>query len=102
MSGVFALDTFDPEGSEYMRKQFPDIIEPGHPDHSSWPDLAVGLLVAKSRVTADVIHRSKKLKYIVRHGTGYDNIDAQACKEKGIVLCNVPGVSVCHPVLICN
>ncbi|KAL1863414.1 hypothetical protein Plec18170_000249, partial [Paecilomyces lecythidis] len=93
MSGIFALDTFDPEGSEYMRELFPDVIEQGHPDHLLWRDLAVGLFVAKSRVTAKDIHQSKKLKYIVRHGIGYDNIDAQACKEKGIILCNVPGVS---------
>ncbi|GAD95690.1 hypothetical protein CNBA0210 [Paecilomyces variotii No. 5] len=91
MSGVFALDTFDPVGSEYLRELFPDIIEQGHPDHSSWRDLAVGLFVAKSRITAEDIHESKRLKYIVRHGTGYDNIDAQACKQKGIILCNVPG-----------
>ena len=94
MSGVVALDTFDPERSIYMRQLFPDLIEPGHLSHASWPDHAVGLLVAKSRVTADVIRRSKKLKFIVRHGTGYDNIDAEACKENGVVLCNCPGFSV--------
>ncbi|KAI1084312.1 D-3-phosphoglycerate dehydrogenase [Whalleya microplaca] len=93
MSGVVALDTFDPEGSRYMRKVFPDVIELQHPSHSSWPDHAIGLFVAKSKVTADLIYRAKKLKFIVRHGTGYDNIDAEACKRKGIVLCNLPGIS---------
>ena len=97
MSGVVALDAFDPEGLKYMRKLFPDVIEPGHPSHASWPDHAVGLFVAKSRVPADVISRSKKLKFVVRHGTGYDNIDSEACKEKGVVLCNLPGISVRRP-----
>jgi D-3-phosphoglycerate dehydrogenase len=92
---VVALDIFDSEGLKYMRTLFPDVIEPGHPEHHSWPDHAVGLFVAKSRVTADQIHRSKKLKFIVRHGAGYDNIDAVACAEKGVVLCNIPGINVC-------
>lgn len=93
MSGVVALDTFDPEGTKYMRQIFPDVIEPGHHSHASWPDHAIGLFVAKSKVTAGVIGRTKKLKFIVRHGAGYDNIDAEACREKGIVLCNLPGIS---------
>jgi D-3-phosphoglycerate dehydrogenase len=94
-SEVVALDVFDPKGLEYMRTLFPGVIEPGHRDHDSWPDHAVGLFVAKSRVTADLVHRSRKLKFIVRHGAGYDNIDAAACAEKGVVLCNIPGVNVC-------
>ncbi|KAH8895578.1 hypothetical protein GQ53DRAFT_839156 [Thozetella sp. PMI_491] len=93
MSGVVALDTFDPEGTKYMRELFPDVIEPGHPSHPSWPDHAVGLFVAKSKVTADIIQRTKRLRFIVRHGAGYDNIDAEACKKKGVILCNLPGIS---------
>ncbi|KAI1392696.1 D-3-phosphoglycerate dehydrogenase [Hypoxylon trugodes] len=93
MSGVVALDTFDPEGTQYMRQTFPDVIEPGHSSHSSWPEHAVGLFVAKSKVTADLIRQTKELKFIVRHGAGYDNIDAEACREKGVILCNLPGIS---------
>lgn len=91
---VVALDSFDPEGLKYMRRLFPDVIEAGHPSHASWPDHAVGLFVAKSKVTAEIIRSTKNLKFIVRHGTGYDNIDVDACKEKGVVLCNLPGISV--------
>lgn len=94
MSGVVALDLFDEEGTKYMRDVFPDVIERGHSLHSSWPEHATGLFVAKSTVTADVIASTKKLKYIVRHGAGYDNIDVEACKTKGIIVCNLPGISV--------
>lgn len=94
MSGVVALDTFDEDGTKYMRDVFPDVIEPGHHLQPSWPEHAIGLFVAKSKVNADVIRSTMKLKFIVRHGTGYDNIDVDACKEKGIVVCNLPGISV--------
>ncbi|KAH8696615.1 hypothetical protein BGW36DRAFT_298629 [Talaromyces proteolyticus] len=93
MSCVVALDTFDPVGIEYMRQLFPEIIEQGNPLHPEWLEHAVGLLVAKSQVTADMIKRAKKLKFIVRHGAGYDNIDAEACRANGVVLCNVPGIN---------
>lgn len=94
MSGVVALDTFDPEGTKYMLDVFPDVIGPGHPDHATWPEHAVGLFVAKSKVSSETISRCKKLRFVVRHGTGYDNIDAEACRKHGVVLCNLPGISV--------
>lgn len=100
MSGIVALDTFDIEGSRYMREVFPDVIEQDNPLYETWPDHAIGLFVAKSRVTAEVLSRVKKLRFIVRHGAGYDNIDTEACRRLGIVLCNIPGVSVrCHILL---
>lgn len=94
MSGVVALDNFDPKGSKYMRSLFPDVIEPGHASHDSWREHAVGLLVGNSYVTAEDINSSKKLRYIVRHGVGYEKVDVDACKAKGVIVCNVPGVSV--------
>lgn len=94
MSGVVALDLFDEEGTKYMRDVFPDAIQQGHRLHQSWPEHAVGLFVAKSKITADLIASTKKLKYIIRHGAEHDNIDVEACKSKGINVCNLPGISV--------
>jgi len=94
MSAVVALDAFDPEGMRYIRGLFPDVIELNYPLHASWPSHPIGHFVAKSKVTVDLIHRCKRLKFIVRHGAGYDNIDAEACREKVVVLCNLPGINV--------
>ncbi len=33
------------------------------------------------------------LKVISKHGVGVDNIDLDACREKGIVVCNTPGAN---------
>lgn len=96
MSGVVAFDTFDPEGSKYMREVFPDVIEQGQPLHATWQEHAVGLFVAKSRITEDMICNAKRLKVIVRHGVGYDNIDVDACRKHGITLCYCPGINVCQ------
>lgn len=38
-----------------------------------------------------MIDAAKNLKVIVRAGAGYDNIDLQACTDRGIVAMNTPG-----------
>lgn len=39
------------------------------------------------RETIDLLDRCKQ---IVRVGVGFDNVDVDACRERGIVVCNVP------------
>ncbi len=43
-----------------------------------------------SKVDAGTLPKLLDLKLIVTRSTGYDHIDVQACKEKGIAVCNVP------------
>lgn len=43
-----------------------------------------------SQVTKGVIASLPKLKLIATRSTGYDHIDFEAAKERGIVVCNVP------------
>ena len=49
-----------------------------------------GILVNLSPVTRKVIQAMDKCKCVARYGVGYDNVDANALKEKGIFLANVP------------
>ncbi len=49
------------------------------------------LIVRSDKVTKEVIDAAKNLEIIVRAGAGYDNIDIQYAKEKGIVVMNTPG-----------
>lgn len=43
-----------------------------------------------SQVTANILGRLPKLKYIATRSTGFDNIDIDYCKQRGIVVSNVP------------
>ena len=43
-----------------------------------------------SKFTRDVLGRLPKLKLIATRSVGTDHIDLAACKERGIVVCNVP------------
>ena len=48
------------------------------------------LLVWHKLITSEYLQKFPKLKGVVRYGVGYDMIDLDALKEKGIILCNTP------------
>jgi len=41
-------------------------------------------------IDADVIKSMSNCKVIVRYGIGYDNVDCETAKKKGIPVCNIP------------
>ncbi len=49
------------------------------------------LIVRSDKVTREVIDAAKNLKIVVRAGAGFDNLDLEACTERGIVAMNTPG-----------
>jgi D-3-phosphoglycerate dehydrogenase len=52
---------------------------------------ANALIVRSDKVTREVIQNAPNLKIVVRAGAGFDNLDLNACTEKGIVAMNTPG-----------
>lgn len=49
------------------------------------------LIIRSDQVDKQVIDAAPNLQVIVRAGSGFDNIDLAACKERGIVAMNTPG-----------
>lgn len=52
-----------------------------------------GYIAGLDFVTRKVMENSPDLKVISRYGAGVDRVDLDAAKEKGIVVCNTPGVN---------
>lgn len=52
---------------------------------------ADALIVRSDKVTPEVMDAAKQLKIVVRAGAGYDNVDCDYAKQKGIVVENTPG-----------
>ena len=52
---------------------------------------ADALIVRSDEVDREVIEVAKNLKIVVRAGAGFNNLDLEACTEKGIVAENTPG-----------
>ena len=48
------------------------------------------IVVRTGAVTAEVVHASPKLRLIVKHGIGVDNIDLSAATARGVPVVNVP------------
>lgn len=57
-------------------------------------DGAAAVITKEMPVPAEIIQQfPDSVKLIVEAGTGYNNIDIQAAKEKGITVCNIPAYS---------
>jgi len=52
---------------------------------------ADALIIRSDKVTREVVDNAPNLKIVVRAGAGYDNVDLDACTEKGITVMNTPG-----------
>lgn len=46
---------------------------------------------SQTKVTAEALAATKRLKVIARAGVGVDNVDVEAATRRGIVVCNSPG-----------
>src|SRR6056297_1248633 len=51
------------------------------------------VVVRVAELDREVIERAANLKVIAKHGSGLDNVDIDAASERGIVVCNTPGVN---------
>lgn len=60
------------------------------------PDYDVLLAIFSRPLDKDMIDAGKNLKLISNYGVGYNNIDIQYAREKGIAVSNTPE-SVCNP-----
>ncbi|MER3407075.1 MAG: hydroxyacid dehydrogenase [Patescibacteria group bacterium] len=53
-------------------------------------DFTILSIFVGSKLTKEVLENFPNLKLITTRSTGFDHIDLNYCKEKGIVVCNVP------------
>jgi D-3-phosphoglycerate dehydrogenase / 2-oxoglutarate reductase len=52
---------------------------------------ADAMIIRSDKASREVIEAAPNLKIVVRAGAGYDNIDLEACTDKGVVAMNTPG-----------
>jgi D-3-phosphoglycerate dehydrogenase / 2-oxoglutarate reductase len=52
------------------------------------------ILTDTTPITRQMVSHLKQCKIIVRLGVGYDIVDGPACREHGIIVCNVPDYGV--------
>ena len=47
----------------------------------------------RHRVDAAVLARMPKLKFVQQPSVGYEHIDLEACRRRGVLVANTPGVN---------
>jgi len=52
---------------------------------------AEALIVRSDKIDEKVFYAAPNLKIVVRAGAGYDNVDLETAKKKGVVVMNTPG-----------
>ena len=92
---VFVLNPYHPEAITLLQKaQDIHLVLPEDPNISQWHTQASGILIrSETKITSQDFAMAKKLKVIVKQGTGYDNIDIAAAKEYGVKVCNTPAMN---------
>ena len=56
-------------------------------------DVVIGDFTFKIPITAELVQSMSKVKVIAQPSTGYDHIDLEACRKKGIPVCNIGGAN---------
>jgi D-3-phosphoglycerate dehydrogenase / 2-oxoglutarate reductase len=49
------------------------------------------LIVRSDKIDSEVLEAAKELKLVVRAGAGYDNVDCEMAKKRGVSVMNTPG-----------
>lgn len=67
-----------------------DQVDPSVIPDRAWRNCDAVLVWHRMRLTPDVIAKLDRCRLIVRVGVGFDNVDVDACRKRGIPVSNVP------------
>lgn len=76
--------------------EFDDLPRTEEPDREAiYEHLAdaAAWIVGYTRVDEEALGRAPELEIVAKHGTGVDNVDLAACRERGVVVANAPGAN---------
>ncbi len=89
---IYILDAFHPAGVEFAARHA-EVVRWDDPRVKNWAEDADGVMVRMTPIRAADLARAKKVKVICKQGVGFDNIDVEAAKARGIPVLRTPGVN---------
>ncbi|GAA5899538.1 hypothetical protein JCM6882_001144 [Rhodosporidiobolus microsporus] len=90
---VAVADEMHADGIALARDLFERVILWSDEDYSSWVEEADGICNRAKRIPSEDLLRSKKVRALSKQGVGVDTIDLEACRKRGITVCNTPGIN---------
>jgi len=85
---ILLADSFD-ESLPKRLAPFGEVLT----DAARLKEADVVLVRSKTKVTREYLANAPNLKLVIRGGVGLDNVDIQACRERGIDVKNTPRAS---------
>jgi D-3-phosphoglycerate dehydrogenase len=89
---IYILDAYHPAGVEYAAKHF-EVVRWDDPRVKNWHEDADGVMVRMTPIRAADLARAKKVKVICKQGVGFDSIDVEAARSRGIPVLRTPGAN---------
>jgi D-3-phosphoglycerate dehydrogenase len=89
---IFILDPFYETGVAYAAEHA-TIVRWDEPAIADWHEEADGVMVRMTQIRAADFARATRLKAICKQGVGIENIDLDAARAHGVVVCNTPGIN---------
>ncbi len=76
---------------DHELKLFKDVLADERIDEAK--DYEIISIFIYSRLTAEILSKLETLRLVATRSTGFDHIDLETCKKRGILVCNVPTYS---------
>ncbi|KAM0325173.1 hypothetical protein ACHAQA_007712 [Verticillium albo-atrum] len=89
---LYILSDFHPEAVKHAQDLF-DCVLYGDPEGDNWRNTATAILIKDYYITDQDLVAAPQLRVIGKQGVGLDKIDLQACENRGVQICNSPGVN---------
>ncbi|PIE36221.1 hydroxyacid dehydrogenase [candidate division KSB3 bacterium] len=96
MKKVLISKAIAPEGMALLNGKVETAVLPDHSAETAKQmaaDVDGIILRTNVEITRDIIEAAPRLKVISRTGVGVDNIDVEAATQRGILVCNTPGMN---------
>ncbi|ACC98265.1 Putative phosphoglycerate dehydrogenase [Elusimicrobium minutum Pei191] len=95
---ILIADKFPKHWVEVLKEKGHEIILNPALDENTLPEAqkteqAEIIIVRSTKVNASAIDAAPSLKLVIRAGAGYDTIDINHAKTKGVAVCNCPGTN---------
>ena len=95
---ILIADKFPKQWMEVLKMNKHEIVFDAALDENTLPaaqakENAAVIIVRSTKVNAAAIDAGKALKLVIRAGAGFDTIDVNHAKAKGVAVCNCPGTN---------
>jgi D-3-phosphoglycerate dehydrogenase / 2-oxoglutarate reductase len=92
---VYVVDPYHEDAIAKLESQRDmTLILPGDPRVKTYHTDATHILVrSETKIGEEELLKARHLKAIIKQGVGIDNIDLEAARRHGIIVCNTPGIN---------